>query len=113
MNQDEAARERGFQDWKELQHLVVEVDLTSEKKRRDFQKWKMGDGTKTGLLALMKEDRCQTCSAPLDSPDLWAITFESDEEMICCTRCLNLMVLPAHIRATTPSAVVTIIRRKR
>lgn len=50
---DEIAKSMGFEDAAELHKLVASVPLWDAR----FEKWKHGDGTKAGLLALIEKTK--------------------------------------------------------
>ena len=45
--------ELGFNDVKEFHHLVAKVNLTSPIVRLLFERWKLEDGSKKGLLEIL------------------------------------------------------------
>jgi hypothetical protein len=53
--EDDSARSRGFESALEMKKLVFVVDILSHQKLRDFVRWKLNDGTKSGLLKLLNK----------------------------------------------------------
>jgi hypothetical protein len=49
---EEIIKEYGFDSLKEFNHLVANVDLSTQEKRIAFKKWQEEDGTKEGILKL-------------------------------------------------------------
>ena len=50
---DDLAQANGFENGAELSRMVNSVDLSSPKKIQAFTAWKLGDGSKEGLLKLV------------------------------------------------------------
>ena len=59
-------RHQGFEDEREFHKMVASVDLRSPAARARFHKWKMEDGTKAGLEALLPriDEYCSHGLAP-------------------------------------------------
>ncbi len=54
---DQVAKGAGFEDWKELSKLVSKVNLSTIHNLNTFNYWKENDGTKSGLLKIIEEER--------------------------------------------------------
>jgi len=48
-------KELGFKNLKEWHKLIADIDITTPEKAQLFLNWRNDDGTKTGLLKLIKE----------------------------------------------------------
>ena len=51
---EEVVKQMGFNSEKEFNQMVASVDLTSLNKMQKFLEWRENDGTKTGLLKIIK-----------------------------------------------------------
>ncbi len=51
---DEVAKQNGFTNAAELNTMITNVDLTTAEKLKAFMTWKDSDGSKAGLLPLLK-----------------------------------------------------------
>lgn len=49
---EKAVKESGFKDCNEFHHMVSDVDFTIPNGLKNFQAWKLQDGTKKGLMKL-------------------------------------------------------------
>ena len=56
MTFSDVVKEMGFEDEPEFNRLVASVDLSSPKKVQTFHRWKSGDGSKTGLITLLRSN---------------------------------------------------------
>ena len=52
---DEMARTHGFTDDSEMCRLVSSIGLSDQVDEDEFLRWRDGDGTKAGLLGLLKD----------------------------------------------------------
>ena len=50
---EEIAKECGFESAQEMHQMVCGVNLTNPVKEWEFTKWKLEDGTKTGLQKII------------------------------------------------------------
>lgn len=50
-----AVMEFGFESEKEFHRLIASVDLSTAEKRKAFKEWQFNDGSKVGLLKLLKK----------------------------------------------------------
>ena len=56
-NMDETVfQDCGFENAAEFHYLVASMDISDPKRRKEFEKWQQNDGTKAGLLVLMKNN---------------------------------------------------------
>jgi hypothetical protein len=53
---DETAQQKGFTNAAELNTMVTNVDLTTPEKLKAFMNWKDNDGSKAGLIPLLKAE---------------------------------------------------------
>lgn len=49
---NEFARANGFENAKDMHHLIATADISTQEKLAAFYKWRDEDGTKTGLEKL-------------------------------------------------------------
>ena len=54
MDLEEVATVNGFESSYEMMMLIAQVNLSTPEKLQEFNAWKMLDGTKDGLLELLR-----------------------------------------------------------